>query len=96
MKYYGIEICRFCGVNVKSDAPVIIPEFIVRMIESVKTFIVSVNEVNVESFICVMNRTNENIFRALYEESDIEIFNSRIENDKDIIPLVEMNDFNIN
>ena len=96
MRYYGIEICRFCGVNVKSDAPVTIPEFIVRMAESIKSFIVNADAVDVESFICVMNKTNENIFRVLHEENDIEVFKVNIESDRNIIPLVEMNDFSLN
>lgn len=96
MKYYGIEICRFCGVNVKSDAPVVLPEFIVRMAESIKSFIVNADAVDVESFICVMNKANENNLKVIYEINEIETFTANIENDRNIIPLVEMNDFNIN
>lgn len=96
MKYYGIEIKRFCGVDVSTNTPSILPEFIVRMAESVKSMFAVVEASDVESFVCVMNRTNDNVFRVVYETVDTETFTANITGNKDYSPLVEMDDYELN
>ena len=96
MKYYGIEICKFCGIPVSTSTPSILPEFVVHMTESIKTFLVNVDTFDCEEFTCVFNKTNENSFKAIMEVVDTEDFVVNITGNRNYSPLVKMDDFDIN
>lgn len=76
MKYYGIEIKRFCGVDVSTDSPipVIIPEFLVNIPQRRNNFIVELNAVDKENFVCLFNIPSRQVFKAVYEVKDKENF----------------------
>lgn len=96
MKYYGIEIKRFCGVDISTNTPSILPEFIVRMAESVKSMFAVVEASDVESFVCVMNKTSNDIFQAVFEAVDTETFTANITGSREYSPLVEMDKYELN
>lgn len=96
MKYYGIEICRFCGVDVSTSTPSILPEFIVNMVGSAKSMFAVFETADVESFVCVMNRTSNDIFQAVFEAVDTEVFTANITGSREYSPLVEMDEYELN
>ena len=96
MKYYGIEICRFCGVDVSTDVPSISPDFIVKISQKNKGLLVAVDTVNVVDFSCVINKTSKNKLKAVYRVSDTEEFTVVIDRKPSNKLIAIMADYEVN
>lgn len=81
MRWYGVEVSKFCGVSVGSGAPTVIPIFNVIFKKVAKKFNVNVNEYEVETM-SVKFKKKIRSFSAEILDDDLEVMNIALKKNK--------------
>ena len=74
MKWYGIEIKKFCGALVGSNAPILLPEFDMLVSKVKRVFNVLCTTSDVEVANVIFNKKDKH-FGVSFIENDLEVVN---------------------
>lgn len=97
MKYYGLEIRKFCGVDVSTSNIEIVPEFITSIINNnTLSMIAVVSNSDAERFISKFSKSISEKTNIVFNIVDTYSFINCVVNNKKLSPLIEMMDYDIN